>query len=123
MAELFDAIPGRKHLVRGNHDHKDTIKLPWSSVQDLVEIKDQEQDLIVCHYPLLTWNKARYGAFHLFGHVHGEFTGYRSALNVGLDCCDFRPLGLPEIKNRITQFDTQPSIQLGSKDGLGQCSK
>lgn len=110
VAELFEATPGRKHLVRGNHDHESTLKLPWASIQDMVEIKDQEQDLVLCHYPLLTWNKARYGALHLFGHVHDEFAGYRGALNVGVDCCEFRPLKLCEIRSRITQFKFRPSI-------------
>ena len=49
VAELFEAIPGKKHLVRGNHDHKSTLNLPWASVGDLVEIKDQEQVLVLCH--------------------------------------------------------------------------
>ncbi len=113
VAGLFEAIPGRKHLVRGNHDHKDTIKLPWSSVQDLVEIRDEEQILILCHYPLLTWNKARYGALHLFGHVHSELAGYRSALNVGVDCCDFMPLRLSEIQSRAAEFVARPCISEG----------
>lgn len=120
VAELFHAIPGRKHLVRGNHDHKSTLDLPWASVQDLVEIRDQEQALILCHYPLITWNKARYGSLHLFGHVHGEFAGYRSALNVGVDCCDFKPVNLSEIHSKISQFETR---QTEFVDTNGQMEK
>lgn len=103
VADLFGALPGRKHLIRGNHDHKSTVNLSWASVHDLVEIKDQEQNLVLCHYPLITWNKARYGALHLFGHVHDEFTGYQGAINVGVDCWDFRPLRLSEIQSRVAQ--------------------
>lgn len=114
VAELFEAIPGRKHLVRGNHDHKSTLNLPWASVGDLVEIKDQEQVLVLCHYPLITWNKARYGALHLFGHVHDEFTGYRGALNVGVDCCDYRPLKLCDILSQAQQFASHPSISVNA---------
>ncbi|WP_336098070.1 metallophosphoesterase [Roseovarius sp. CH_XMU1461] len=108
VADLFEAIPGHKHLVRGNHDHKSTNNLPWASVQDLVEIKDQEQNLVLCHYPLITWNKARYGTLHLFGHVHNEFKGYKGAVNVGVDCWNFRPLSLSEINSRAKQFASQP---------------
>lgn len=117
VADLFEALPGRKHLVRGNHDHKSTLNLPWETVQDLVEIKDQEQNLVLCHYPLITWNKARYGALHLFGHVHDEFAGYRGALNVGVDCCDFRPLRLRDILSRAQQFASHPSISVDGDSG------
>lgn len=110
VADLFNAIPGRKHLVRGNHDHKGTLNLPWASVRELVEVTDQEQNLVLCHYPLITWNKARYGALHLFGHVHKEFTGYEGALNVGVDCWSFRPLSLAEIQLQVRQFVSRPTI-------------
>tara|TARA_R100000789_G_scaffold100091_2_gene108695 strand:- start:2187 stop:2729 length:543 start_codon:yes stop_codon:yes gene_type:complete len=109
VADLFEAIPGHKHLVRGNHDHKSTMKLSWESVQELVEIKDQEQSLVLCHYPLITWNKARHGALHLFGHVHNEFSGYTGAVNVGVDCCDFRPLRLSQIQSRAKKFVSRPT--------------
>ncbi|MFT6091849.1 metallophosphoesterase [Sulfitobacter sp.] len=105
VAEIFEAIPGRKHLIRGNHDHKSTVKLPWASVQDLIEIKDQEQNLVLCHYPLVSWNRERYGALHLFGHVHDEFKGYRGALNVGVDCCNFRPIKLREVQFRTALIE------------------
>ncbi len=118
VAELFEAIPGRKHLVRGNHDHKSTRNLPWSSVQDLVEIRDQEQDLVLCHYPMITWNKARYGALHLFGHVHDDFKGYRGALNVGVDCCDFRPVSLREIQSRAARFEAQSPIGIDANGNV-----
>ncbi len=111
-AELFDAIPGRKHLIRGNHDHKSTLNLPWTSVHELLEIKDQETNLVLCHYPLITWNKARYGALHLFGHVHNEFRGYRGALNVGVDCCEFSPVRLGEVRSRIAQFEPETRASL-----------
>lgn len=116
VADLFEAIPGRKHLVRGNHDHKSTQNLPWASVQELVEIKDQNQNLVLCHYPLITWNKARHGALHLFGHVHNEFAGYRGALNVGVDCCDFKPLTLPDVCRRVRCFEANASCRRAQKN-------
>ena len=123
VADLFNAIPGRKHLVRGNHDHKGTLNLPWASVRELVEVKDQEQNLVLCHYPLITWNKARYGTLHLFGHVHKEFTGYEGALNVGVDCWDFRPLRLPEIQTQVRQFVSRPAIWVDSNKDSEKQSK
>ena len=123
VAELYEAVPGRKHLVRGNHDHKSTLSLPWSSVQDLAEIKDNDQNLVLCHYPLLTWNRARYGALHLFGHVHDQFSGYAGALNVGVDCWDFRPLRLSKIQSQVRRLVSRPAIWVDGNNDEKKQSK
>ncbi len=58
----FAALPGRKHLVRGNHDPDwVTSGLPWASVHDLVEVEADGRRLVLCHYPLVTWNNVRAG--------------------------------------------------------------
>lgn len=41
---------------------------------------------------MIARNHARKGALHLFGHVHGHWTGTRNAVNVGVDVWDFRPV-------------------------------
>src|ERR1700679_1209220 len=30
----FDRLNGVKHLIKGNHDHKETLKLGWYSIHD-----------------------------------------------------------------------------------------
>lgn len=71
----FDLIPGRKHLIVGNHDGRLALELPWASIHHIFEIKDGNQVFVLCHYPMLTWNKARRGAIQLFGHVHNNWQG------------------------------------------------
>lgn len=89
----FAALPGRKHLVRGNHDPDWLVQtLPWSSVHDLVEIGIGERRFVLCHYPLVTWNGARAGAVQLFGHVHSRWRGAEGQINVGVDQWDFTPV-------------------------------
>jgi calcineurin-like phosphoesterase family protein len=89
----FHAIPGRKHLVKGNHDFEPWVtKLPWTSVHELVEVRDQKQIFVLCHYPLVTWRGIRRGAVHLFGHVHENWAGCKGAVNVGVDLWDFTPI-------------------------------
>lgn len=75
--EIFDRLHGRKHLVRGNHDFKETIRLPWESIEDIKRLKWTDPDgtkqrLYICHYPLLTWPHAHYGSWHVHGHCHGN---------------------------------------------------
>lgn len=56
VAKLFKRIPGRKHLITGNHDKKWIQDLSWTSVEPLLEIKDQGRRVTMCHYPLMTWS-------------------------------------------------------------------
>lgn len=57
----------------GNHD-KVTVKSGsalkyFESVERLQYIKDGEYNVILCHFPLATWNAIRRGSYHIYGHV------------------------------------------------------
>lgn len=97
---IFDQLPGRKHLVRGNHDPDWVTRLPWSSVHELVEVQDKDQRFVLCHYPMLTWNGVRDGAINLFGHVHDRWQGADNQVNVGVDLWNFAPVSCAEILSR-----------------------
>ncbi|QXI66101.1 hypothetical protein CP157_03893 (plasmid) [Paracoccus marcusii] len=100
-AEVFDLLPGQKHLVCGNHDDEWVKRqLPWSSVQDMVELDAAGRRLVLCHYPMVTWNGARDGAIHLFGHVHTNWRGAGGQVNVGVDLWGFRPVTVAEAELR-----------------------
>lgn len=92
IAQLFQRIPGRKHLIAGNHDKPWIRALNWASVETLREIKDEGRRVTLCHYPLMTWPGARHGALQFFGHVHDNWAGCRGCVNVGVDLWDFRPV-------------------------------
>jgi calcineurin-like phosphoesterase family protein len=100
LESAFDAIPGRKHLIFGNHDHKAVKALPWVTARNVAEIKDDGQHLTLCHYPMITFNHARRGALQLFGHVHNDWLGTRNSVNVGVDVWDFRPVQIADIRAR-----------------------
>ncbi len=100
----FHQFPGRKHLIVGNHDDEAVAMLPWTSISDLKEIKDGEQSLVLCHYPMITWNSARRGALHLFGHVHDQWPGSRNGVNVGVDQWGFKPVRISDIQRRAKKL-------------------
>lgn len=106
---LFDQIPGRKHLVLGNHDkgrHSKWIRaLGWHSLHDITDVQDGDTHFVLCHYPMLTWNKAHYGTKLLFGHVHKAWSGSNRAINVGVDCWGYAPTTAAAILERAA---TQP---------------
>jgi calcineurin-like phosphoesterase family protein len=96
---------GRKYWVLGNHDEKLVRKSVvcsfFDDIQPLLDRKFGDQRVTLCHYPMLTWNKAHYGAWMLHGHSHGNCTypapGNR-IMDVGIDTRpDFAPWSLDEI--------------------------
>lgn len=94
---VFETLPGRKHLVRGNHDPDWVLReLGWTSVHDLVELEISGRLFVLCHYPMLVWNRVQDGAVHLFGHVHANWAGAGGQVNVGVDLWDFRPVSSTE---------------------------
>jgi len=109
LSAILASIPGRKHLVAGNHDKAWIKSLPvWTSVHGIVEIKDSGHRVTLCHYPMLTFAGARHGAIQLFGHVHGNWPGSRNSVNVGVDCWNFQPVTLKQVMERAETLPVNP---------------
>ena len=104
LKEYIDQLNGQIIWVTGNHDHlarKVPAKALMNTIPKLAKIVSYEeitvtddeieeghkQRIIMCHYPLLSWNRKAYGAWHLFGHVHGTLgVGHHlAAVDVGID--------------------------------------
>lgn len=102
LENLFARLPGaEQHLVVGNHDGEATQALPWTSVTHLTEVADGGgAPSVLCHYPMITWHRARKGALQLFGHVHGQWMGSRNAVNVGVDVWGYVPVTIRDIQQR-----------------------
>lgn len=96
-------LNGQKILVKGNHDHRNRIKKTtrWSTIERMIEITLDDTPIVLCHYGLRVWNRSHYGALHFYGHSHGGLPGDSQSTDVGVDCWDFRPVSLAEIKERL----------------------
>ena len=109
LTSMLRSVPGRKHLIAGNHDKHWVRGLDvWTSVHYLTEINDSGTWVTLCHYPMITFPGARRGAFQLFGHVHQNWRGSRNSVNVGVDVWNFRPVTLPEIRARAARQPVNP---------------
>ena len=99
IGELLDALLGTKHLIVGNNDGPATAGLTqWASVQQYAELELDGTWLILCHYPLRTWNRIGRGALNLHGHSHGRLAPLPRQVDVGVDCWDYRPITLADIR-------------------------
>jgi len=110
LFNIVSQLNGRKYLIKGNHDKTATApacRNVWERIEKLHEVRMHDLDfeaghqkIVLCHYPMLTWNKSHYGTWHLHGHCHGnlspELKGLR--LDIGVDCHDYRPISYDEVK-------------------------
>jgi calcineurin-like phosphoesterase family protein len=102
IGELLAALNGETHLITGNNDGAATTGAPgWTSVQAYAELEVDGTWLVLCHYPLRSWHRMTRGALDLHGHSHGRLAPMPRQVDVGVDCWDFRPITLTEIRAHL----------------------
>lgn len=105
-SDVFGQLNGRKFLIIGNHDDSRILRLPWAQepcmYQEIsVNERGSSTKLVLFHYGIRSWNGMFKGRLHLYGHSHGRLPGSDRCLDVGVDCWDFRPVNLADIKARM----------------------
>jgi len=90
--------PGRRDLVLMSQAGTVEILPPEHVLQFHKTPQGHYRRVIhLSHYPLASWDRAHYGAWHLHGHSHGAHTGPGKLLDVGVDCHDFKPISMDEV--------------------------
>ncbi len=102
LANILRRLNGTIHLNIGNHDSKEVLALDrWASVEHYREVSIDGQFMVLSHYSHRVWNKCHRGALMLYGHSHNSLSGNDQSLDVGVDCWDFAPVTLSQIKARL----------------------
>lgn len=85
--EILRQLQGRKILIKGNHDHwiDDYTRRHFESIHDYLKIVIDKRPVVLFHYPIAEWEQMHHGAFHLYGHVHGNLIQDGRAMDVGID--------------------------------------
>lgn len=115
------------HLILGNHDHhiennRDHVQGRFLSVQHYLEVRINDRDFVLCHYPLQSWHGMGKGVIHLHGHVHlpnDRKFGQGKKMDVGVDGNGMDPYSIDEIIKIMDKRNSLPEI-LGDHhfDGL-----
>ena len=111
ISRILDRLPGQKFLIYGNHDKtikkNPSLREKFVKCVDYLEISVQDnsasrgrQDITLCHYAHLVWNKSHHGSWMLHGHSHGSLTYPYNVkiLDVGVDSHNFSPISYSEVK-------------------------
>ena len=124
---ILEKLNGDKLLITGNHDNylndKRFNKNLFINIKDYYEFKYKNQNIVLCHYPILHFKRQEYedGFVHLFGHTHTAeiYTPYHS-YNVGVDKNDYKPIYLEKAieyakneRTNKTRYNNE-----GLKDGI-----
>lgn len=125
--ELVRRINGRKFLLLGNHDvigEPETCPYDpslFEFIGNYLKINDYGMNIIMMHYPMLTWPKVMAGSIMLHGHIHsdGEYNkenqknGIRR-YDVGVDANNYYPVSIETIK----EFVSKTTVRITSSKNL-----
>lgn len=101
IAKIIRNLPGRKYLIKGNHDIRNleckNLRMCFAKIVNYAEIVDKGRHVILSHYPFEEWNGFYRGWYHVHGHVHNK--AYRlnqisNRFNASVDDCGFAPCTL-----------------------------
>lgn len=104
--KYLDRLNGHFYFIKGNHDHgeiKHSKILHW--YPGYYDAKFGEQPITLCHFPMHSWNKSHYGAWHLYGHHHSKTEFGGKTMNVTVDALGFKPISWDEV---VYQMDRKP---------------
>ena len=112
----LNRLNGRKHLIIGNHDtywFKKIDPTPYfQSISPLMRISDGSHRIILCHYPLMSWEGIHDHTYLIYGHIHNSTNGiywpllktYEHALNAGVDINAYQPVTFKELVKNNRRF-------------------
>lgn len=130
-------IKGRVHFLMGNHDryknitslkrfekiYGDDTTLGGATIQVRdQDCKDGWQSIVMCHYPILSWNKQHHSSWHIHGHCHQNLYNNpnmkwfydNKVIDAGCNGWDYTPISYQKVKEvmdlkLVANIDSQKS--------------
>ena len=101
-------LNGKKHLIIGNHDFKmlknSKAMSYFDSAEGILCLNYKSRFVVLCHYPIIDWNRMYRGSYHIYSHVHtivNEDTLHmmkkERALNAGCMINNYEPVTFEEL--------------------------
>ena len=126
IKKILNQLNGKKiYIILGNHDTLESFHRVDDPrieiIEDIAHVYVHEPDqpdreIILCHYPLMTWAHRDKGAINLFGHIHSGpgcqntfdqdlplYAGQQ--YDVGCDNNNYTPISLEEVDEKLRMGD------------------
>jgi calcineurin-like phosphoesterase family protein len=111
---LRQRFVGNQFFIEGNHDGvtKQMIKkhpdvFVWAKGIEVIHPKSFEgvPPITICHYAMRVWSGSHKGHWQLYGHSHGMLPELPNllAFDVGVDCWNFYPVSIEEVKQKMAE--------------------
>lgn len=102
-SEIASRLPGKKYLIRGNHDKLKTAqlaKIGFTEVPEFIQTFGQTR-ILFSHYPdterIGTWDLNVHGHIHNNDHHSDLDTRSHKYINVSIEMMDYKPVKLRDI--------------------------
>ena len=126
---LLAELNGEIILILGNHDkiikENDIFLERFKNITDYLEIEINKKFVVLSHYPMLQWNYAQRGSYHLYGHTHGSVKIKGKAFDVGIDNHpEFKLWSWEELRailkqRKVIDYPVKPEYPLRKVNNLG----
>lgn len=114
-------LNGQIKIVPGNHDARwlknynsfsspvhtrhgaITVLPPLVTLEfPLEELAPWPLVVVLCHYPMRSWDRSHYGSLQLHSHTHGTIEEFGRSVDVSVDSWDYAPVSLNQL---VSMFD------------------
>lgn len=110
--EYIKRLSGLQHIfLRGSHDKWLPKDAPY-----ILELKEENRHITICHYCMRTWPKSHFNSWHLYGHSHGRLPPIGKSWDVGVDNNGFYPLSFWDVVKIMEGRPDNPNLVEGKSD-------
>lgn len=110
--EILEQLNGKKFFIFGNHDSqmRDKIVRPffeWMKDYHELRMPGLKGGVVLCHYPMFSWNRMHHGVPHLYGHTHGSIPWVHHqgmARDIGSDTNECTPYNIRTLLHEMKVF-------------------
>jgi calcineurin-like phosphoesterase family protein len=105
--EVLNRLNGKIYLISGNHEKSShhticSSRFEWIKDYHYLQLNGGIQ-IALFHYAMRTWLKQHWGAWHLYGHSHGNLPPLEGtfAMDIGVDSCNYTPISLKAVTDEM----------------------
>ena len=135
LKQIFDLLPGKKYLIRGNHDTRPDEfykNLGFEDIRDYLIIENNGLKTLLCHYPLeislydsiatrdfqtelMSLFRDKECSFLIHGHTHNAKPRYAFAFNASVERLNYTPIELQKCFEGLKSFQETLHIKYAKK--------